>query len=74
MFNSNHPVDVLPRFVEDTYTYYLALSNTVWSSMWEFNETVWAGSYTSQILQLHALELKKIRQTAADYRMFVLEV
>ena len=83
MHKSNHTRDVielylrtglLPRLIDDTYQYYINLLNTVRSSMWEFNEDVWAGSYTSQILRHHSLELQQIRQTASDYRMFLLEV
>jgi hypothetical protein len=63
----------LPTLIEHTYQHYLALLNTLRSAAFEYDSSVWKGSYIEKMIAHHSSELGQIRETASDYRMHLLE-
>ena len=64
---------LLLRVVELTYTYYLGLLSTVRGSIYEFPDGRWKNSFAYYVVEHHARELRQIRESAADYRTFILD-
>ena len=65
-------VGMLPKLVEQTYTFYLGLLNFLRSTVYEATQDQWRDSYAHRVIKHHALELGQIRSTASDYRSHLL--
>jgi len=64
---------LLPRVIQETYTFYIRLLETLRSAQWEISSPVWKDSYVDHMVRHHASEMGQIRLTASDYRMHLLE-